>query len=120
MRRLLPVVVAAPADVSSPGSRFGLVPLEDLVDAVEQAAAAVLPEHTSAVLDEARRLAGETTTASVTRSGDGVKVVIDLPEGIDGALAEAIAVRAQGAIRRIDPFAATVDVRIGTRVSPTA
>lgn len=120
MRRRLPVLVAAPDDVAWPGSRLGLVPLEDLVTAVEEAASAVLPEHTAAVLDEARRVAGPATTASVTRSGDGIKVVIDLPEGVDVALAEAIAVRAQGAIRRIDPFAATVDVRIGTIAGTSA
>lgn len=113
LRRHLPVLVAAPQDVAWPGSRPNHVAIGDLVSAVEQAASAVLPRHTEAVLDEARRLAGVTARAAVTRSTDGLEVVIDLPDGFDERVARSIAVRAQGVIRRIDPWAARIDVRLG-------
>lgn len=113
MRRRLPVLVAAPEDVAWPGARPELVAAGDLVASVERAASALLPLHTEDVLDEVRRLAGESATASVTRSVEGLRVDIDLPDGIEESLAQAIAVRALGAVRRIDPWAATIDVRLG-------
>lgn len=113
MRRHLPVLVAAPGDAVRSGSPLGLVAAGDLVASVESAASAVLPVHTKDVLDEARGMAGESATASVTRSAGGLQVDIGLPEGVEDSLAQAIAVRALGAVRRIDPWAATIDVRIG-------
>ncbi len=113
MRRHLPVLVAAPEDAVWSGSRLGLVAAGDLVASVERAASAVLPVHTKDVLDEARRMAGESATASVTRSIGGLRIDIELPEDVEDSVAQAIAVRALGAVRRIDPWAATIDVRIG-------
>lgn len=113
MRRHLPVVVAAPEEVVRPGARLGLVAAGDLVASVERAASAVLPVHTKDVLDEVRRMAGESATASVTKFVGGLRVDIDLPEDVEHSVAQAIAVRALDAVRRIDPWAATIDVRIG-------
>ena len=113
MRRYLPVLVAAPEEVVWPGAWPGLVAAGDLVASVERAASALLPVHTEDVLDEVRRLAGESAMASVTRSVGGLRVDIELPEGVEESLAQAIAVRALGAVRRIDPWAATIDVRLG-------
>jgi hypothetical protein len=113
LRHQLPVLVAAPADVSWPGSRFGLVPLDDLPAAVEAAAAAVLSKHTQAVLAEARRVAGDGAAAAVRRVGTGLVVVLDLPEDLDEHAAEALAVRVLAIARQVDPWASSVDVRRG-------
>jgi len=42
-------------------------------------------------------MAGESATASVTRFVGGLRVDIDLPEGVEDSVAQAIAVRALGA-----------------------
>ena len=115
MRRHLPLVVVAPDGVGWRGARVRSVTADDLVAAVEEAASAVLPVHTGAVLDEVRSVAGEAASAAVTRSAEGLEVLVELPEDIDDRAAEKIAVRAQAAIRRVDPWAPTVDVRIGRR-----
>ena len=113
LRRHLPVLVAVPDDVRWPGARLGLVVDHDVVAAVEQAAAAVLPVHTAAVLDEVRRVVGGAASATVTRSVDGLEIAIDLPEDVEASVAQAAAVRAQSVVRGVDSWAATIDVRIG-------
>lgn len=96
VRRHVPFVLAGP----------------DLVTRVEQAAAAPLPRHTAAVVDEVRRVV-PAGAAEVVRRGGDLRVTLDLPLGTDRQTAERLAVRAEGAVRAIDPWAAKVDVTTG-------
>jgi hypothetical protein len=111
LRRHLPLLVVAPDDVAWSEARLGSIPIDDLLDEVERAAAAPLPAHTEAVRAEVQRALGPGADAAVFRSGTGLVVTIDVPAGTEERRVEAAAVRAQGAVRSLDPFATVVDVR---------
>ena len=98
LRHHLPLVVTRPGD--------------DIVAEVERAAAAPLPQHTEAVKAELRTH-GVVGNATVVRTGTNLHVVLDLPAGTDRRMAERLAVRAEGVVRAIDPWAAKVDVTVG-------
>jgi hypothetical protein len=116
LRHHLPVVVVAPESLSWLDDRTGLVDPADLPAAVELAAAAPLEPHTRTCTEEARRLVGGDVRATVTRVGTGLRVDIDTPDDVDDKTAQALAVRVQTAVRRIDRWATGVDVN--TRARP--
>jgi hypothetical protein len=97
VRHHLPLVVARPG--------------EDVVAEVERAARAPLPQHTDALRAELRAQ-GVDGTATVVRTGTSLRVVLDLPSTTDPRVAERLAVRAEGVVRSIDPWAAKVDVSV--------
>jgi len=98
LRRHLPLVVVAPDGHA------------DLLVEVERAAAAPLADHTEALRVEVRKELGPEADASVVRAGTGLLVTIDVPAGTDPQTVEAVAVKAKGTIRRIDPWATIIDV----------
>jgi hypothetical protein len=100
LRHHLPLVVAGPDDT------------DELPTLVERAAAAPLPRHTAAVTEEVQRVVPD-GRAEVVRRGEDLRVTLDLPAGTDRRTAERLAVRAEGAVRRIDRWAAKVDVTTG-------
>jgi hypothetical protein len=93
LRHHLPLVVASPDG--------------DLVAEVEAAALAPLPAHTEVVGREV-----PTGSAAVTRVDGGLLVEVAVPDGTDERTREIVAIRAQGALRRLDPWASTIDVRV--------
>ena len=112
LRHHMPVVVVAPDSLSWLDDRAGLVDPADLPAAVELAAAAPLEPHTRTCTEEVRRLVGGDARATVTRAGSGLRVDIDTAADVDDKTVQALAVRVQAAIRRIDRWAAGVDVRV--------
>ena len=108
-RRTVPLVVVAPDPRAAGG---GVVSLEALPDAVEEAATSPLRRHTDAVVEVVRREVGEDADATVHRVGRDLLVRLDLPASVDRRRADALAVRAEAVVRAVDPWAAKVDVTL--------
>jgi hypothetical protein len=113
LRRHVPFLVVSPDHAEGTDARPGYVGRADLVAEVERVATAPLPLHTEVVRAEARRILGDGADATVVRDGTGLNVTIDVPAGTDRRLVESAAVRAKGAVRRIDHWATVVDVNVG-------
>jgi hypothetical protein len=120
LRRHVPLVLAGDASTSPYASWAAEVSeVHDLPAALERAANSVLVRHE----DVARRslaavlLAHELdpagAAAEVRRQPDGhLKVRLRLPAEVPPRVAEMAAVRASGAIRDLDPYAAKIDVTV--------
>jgi hypothetical protein len=115
LRHHLPVVVVAPDSLSWLDDRAGLIDPADLPAAVELAALAPLQPHTRTCTEEVRKVVAGDARATVTRAGTGLRIDIDTPDDVDDQTTQALAVRVQAAIRRIDRWATAVDVNMRAR-----
>ena len=60
-------------------------------------------------------MCGEDATATVHRVGSRLQIRVDVAAGTEPRLVEAAAVRAEGAVRNVDPWADQIDVSVGER-----
>lgn len=115
IRRRLPVVVAG--DVTeNPYEAFAVTAEDDVVGRVEAAGRGNQAGHAEAArqaLTEVLERAGVDAAAvdvQVYRRGADLLVSLDLPEEMESFHRQAAAVRAVGAVRAYDPYAARIDV----------
>jgi hypothetical protein len=123
LRQHLPLVVLGGGEGPDPFEpwRAGTATLDDLPARVEEAVHAELPRHTARVTAELCRhlpVVGSGARASVHRDGRRAVVTLRLPTEVDDATAEALAVRAAGAVREIDHWTPVVDVTIERGARP--
>ena len=122
LRRHIPLVMVGQAD-SSPywdhAVAFAPGP-ETAVAAVADAASAPLPKHDAAAEGALRDVLDRhgfpevTASATVRRMGRDLMVTLRPGAALDKNVAEMASVRAVGAVRGVDPWAAKIDVTIET------
>lgn len=121
LRTHVPVVLASTGQASPyEGWTTAVVDNRDpgaVVAAVEAAAAAPLARHGAAATAEATdvlRAAGIDGPASVTvtRLNGSLRVELDLPAETPTRITETVGVRVAGRLRRLDPYARSIDVTV--------
>lgn len=119
LRRHVPLVVSAP-EAPNPFADWATVCIDgtgDVVAACEAAAVADVSSLSEVALAEVRRalaLRGydvDAARVSTVRSARAVKVDVTMPEAVDAAEADAIAVAVADVVRSVEPTIAVIDVR---------
>lgn len=116
IRRRIPVVVAGTGAVNPYASFAVTAGASDVVERVEAVARGNQPGHADAAraaLTEVLDRAGvdpSTVDVRVYRRGNDLLVSLGLPQDLESFHRQAAAVRAVGAVRAYDPYAARIDV----------
>lgn len=120
LRRHIPLVVAGTTD-GSPYSDWAAAihdGVTEIVGTVEAVATAPLPRHGEAAVRGVQDLLAEegidpeAVSIEVHRSTNQLRISIRSAVELDQRLADALAVRAQAAVRGLDQYAAKVDVTV--------
>jgi hypothetical protein len=121
LRRHTPVVVAG-RTTANPYAQYPVTVagIDDVVAACERAVSGPQVEHESVatrVLDETlghAGLASEAATASVHRTGEGLRITLLVPEETPRKVRDVASVRVTGAVRRFDPYAPRIEITCQT------
>jgi hypothetical protein len=122
IRHAVPVVLVGP-DALNPSEDWLTAAVDadgddDVVKAVEEAAAAAMDRHRLAALRTVHQFIDGTEIepadcdVTVTRAGEGLRVLVSVPGGRDADPTLAMSARVAGAVRAVDPVTPRIDVQV--------